>query len=267
MSGIRSFMDKLGIFWSCIWALVIHSIRVQFKTKKLGYFWDLIDPIAQISLWIVIFSLWRGQKEIHDMSTFLFLATGITGFYLFNKIENNLPQFLKTNKKMSFFVNVNQMNILIAGFVKSAVNMTLVSVIVFLFASMSDYGFFPEDPLSVVNSCIALLLFGFAFGSFNAMAIVLVPLYDKFLGYVWNRMRLFISGAIIPLDAMPQTIQKYVLWNPVAQGIDQLRSGWSYTYDSNITSNGYVLTCALFGFFFALTLGRKAAAHRQKNNA
>ena len=168
---------------------------------------------------------------------------------------------------MSVFLNVNQVTILTAGFVKNSVNMILVSAIVFLFASLAEHGFFPADPLSVVNSCFVLLLLGFAFGSFNAMMTVLVPLYDKFLSYVVNRALFFTSGAIIPLDIMPEEVLKYVRWIPSTQGIDQLRSGWSYTYDSDFSSNGYVLICAAFFFLVALTLNRKAATHRQRKDA
>lgn len=262
MSGIQSFMVKLGIFWSCVWALVIHSIRIQFKTKKLGYFWELIDPIAQTAMWFMIFSVLRGPREIYDMSTFLYLATGVVGFDFFENVAKGLPGFLRQNKKMSFFVNVNQMNILTAGFLKNAVNTIMVATLVFIFVSLADHGFFPADPLSVVNSCLVLLLLGFAFGSFNAMVTVLVPLYDKFLSYFLNRILFFTSGAIIPLDIMPEEVLRYVRWIPVTQGIDQLRSGWSYTYDSDFSSNGYVFGCAIFIFLFALTLNHKSATHR-----
>ena len=267
MAAPRLIFEKLRIFWSCVWALVIHSIRVQFKTKKLGYFWELIDPIAQTAMWFIIYSLLRGPREIYDMSTFLYLATGVVGFNFFENVVKELPGFLRKNRKMTFFVNVNQMNILLAGFLKGAVNTTLVATLVFIFVSLADHGFFPADPLSVVNSCTALFLLGFAFGSFNAMVTVLVPLYDKFLSYVLNRVLFFTSGAIFPLDIMPEEVLKYVRWIPSTQGIDQLRSGWSYTYDSDFSSNGYVFGCAIFIFFFALMLNRKSAIHRQKKDA
>lgn len=267
ISSLRSFLGKLGIFWSCVWALLIHSIRVQFKTKKIGYFWELIDPIARIAMWLLIVSLIRGPKEIYDMSTFLFLATGLIGFDLFDEIASGMPQFLRKNRKMTFFLNVNQMNLLMAGFIKNAVNMVLVAFLVFLFVSLADHGFFPQDPLSVLTSCITLLLLGFAFGSFNAMVTVLVPLYDKFLSYAFNRVLFFTSGVIIPLHIMPEEVLKYLRWSPVTQGIDHLRSGWSFTYESDFSSNGYVLGCALLLFLFALTLNRKAAIHRQKTDA
>jgi capsular polysaccharide transport system permease protein len=245
----RRFQTQLSV----VFALAIHDIRLHSKKAKLGFFWELFDPISQVAFWFVLYTVMAGPPKIYDMTTFLFLGTGIIGFLLFADLAQTLPRFVGKQKGFLRFPVVRQVDFLMAGFVKEATTLAIVALIVWGSVVLFGLGFAPADPLGVITAATALTLLGWSFGCFNTMVLVLVPLYDKFLSILF-RVMFFTSGAIIPLDVVPPQARQYLFWNPVVHGIEQLRSAWSYTFDSADTSNWYVFIWSGTFMFLALLL-------------
>ena len=245
-------------------ALTLHAVRVKSKKGKLGFFWDLFDPLSQVAIWFVLFTVLRGPKSVYDMNMFLFLGTGVVGLFLFQNIAQDLPRFVGRQKSFLRSPLVQQVDLLLAGFLVEATVMTLVACLVWGGIILFGLGFAPADPLGVILSSATLALLGLGFGALNTMLLVIVPIYDKFLSVLF-RVLFFTSGVIIPFDAMPVAVQHYVIWNPALQGVEQLRSAWSYTFESGTTSNGYVLFWAAAFFFLALVLDHHGLRTRLKS--
>jgi capsular polysaccharide transport system permease protein len=129
---------------------------------------------------------------------------------------------------------------------------------------LGGFGFAPADPLGVIAALVCLAALGFGFGWFNATALVFVPVYGKFLAVLY-RVLFFTSGAIFPLENIPPEIFRYLQWNPVYQGVDLVRSAWSYTHDTYTSSDGYVLLWGASLLLLGLLLNKPAerAKHRK----
>jgi capsular polysaccharide transport system permease protein len=248
---------------SVIHALMIQSILQHQRKSKLGYFWELFDPMMQVGIWFALFILVRGPREIYDMNLFLFLTTGITSLFFFQKIAQDMPRALQSFRGYQRLTVITQTDTLIAGGLLEAVLMTLVAAILFALIIGSGLGFPPADPMGVLAGLASLGALGFGFGWFNAMTLVFVPVYSKFLTILY-RVLLFTSGAIFPLEMIPPDIFKYLQWNPVYQGVDLVRSAWSYTHDTYTSSNGYVLLWAASFLLLGLLLNKPAQRARAR---
>lgn len=236
---------------------MVHSLLQQSRKAKLGYFWELFDPMMQIGIWFGFYVLIGANRKIYDMNMFLFLGTGIVSLFFFQKIAVEMPAAMRKFKGFARFPSVTQTDTLIAGALLEAVLMTIVSFIIFGTIVLCGFGFAPANPTGVFAALACLGILGFGFGWFNAMVLVFVPVYGKFLPVVW-RILLFTSGAIFPLERLPPHIFQYLQWNPVYQGVDLVRSEWSYTHESTTSSDGYVLLCAVGFLLFGLLLQRPA---------
>jgi capsular polysaccharide transport system permease protein len=219
---------------------MVQGILVHFKKSRIGYLWELLDPLIQILLWFTLFVLLRGPRTIYDMNTFLFLGTGIIGIFFFQKIAQEMPGALRRQQVFLRVPAVRQIDALIAGGISEAVVMTLVATILWSTIILGGWGFAPANPLGVIASCGVLAALGFSFGAFNSMATILAPTYEKFLPVIF-RIVFFTSGAIFPLESIPPDIFRYLQWNPAYQGVDLLRSAWSFTHETTTSSFGYVL--------------------------
>ena len=257
--------------WQCfciqcsgVHALMIQSILQHQRRSKLGYFWELFDPMMQIAIWFALFTLIRGPRVIYDMNLFLFLSTGIVSLFFFQKIAQEMPGAMRRFAAFARVPALNQADTLIAGGLLEAVLMTLVASILWGIIIMGGFGFAPADPLGVIAALVCLAALGFGFGWFNATALVFIPVYGKFLAVLY-RVLFFTSGAIFPLENIPPEIFRYLQWNPVYQGVDLVRSAWSYTHDTYTSSDGYVLLWGASLLLLGLLLNKPAerAKHRK----
>jgi capsular polysaccharide transport system permease protein len=251
---------------STVHALMIQSILQHQRRSKLGYFWELFDPMMQIGIWFALFTLIRGPRVVYDMNLFLFLSTGIVSLFFFQKIAQEMPGAMRRFAGFARLPAVNQADTLIAGGLLEAVLMTVVASILWGVIILGGFGFAPADPLGVIAALTCLGFLGFGFGWFNATALVFVPVYGKFLQIIF-RILFFTSGAIFPLERMPPDIFRYLQWNPVYQGVDLVRSAWSYTHDTYTSSGGYVLLCGASLLLLGLLLDKPAERARARTRA
>jgi len=212
---------------------------MHFKKSRLGYLWELIDPMMQIMLWFALIIFIGGSRTIYDMNTFLFLSTGIIGMFFFQKVAQQLPGGSRRQTNFARLPVVRQIDTVLAAGLSEIVVMTLVAVIVWGGIILGGWGFAPADPLGVIASCASLGALGLCFGWFNATVLVFAPAYQQVTTVIF-RVLFYVSGALFPLERIPPSLFFYLQWNPVYQGLDLLRSAWSYTHYTTTSTYGYV---------------------------
>jgi capsular polysaccharide transport system permease protein len=217
--------------------------------------------MLQIGMFFVFFLIFGGPRKIYDMNVFLFLSTGIIALFFFQKIAQEMPGAMRRMSGFTRLSIINQSDTLIAGGILEAILMTILAAILWGFIIFAGLGFAPANPVGVIASLVCLAALGFGFGWFNAVFLVFVPVYKYFLN-IFYRFILFTSGAIFPLEKMPPQYFHYLKLNPVFQGVDLLRSHWSYTHESTESSSSFIL-CFAAGFLF-LGLLLNASAERVK---
>lgn len=236
---------------------MVQSILQHQRKSKLGYLWELFDPMIEVGVWFAIFTFLGGPRVIYDMNLFLFLSTGIVGIFFFQKIAAEVPGAFKRFRGFARFPSLNQTDTLIAGALLEAVVMTLVAAILWSVIIIGGFGFSPANPVGVIAALACLAALGLGFGWFNAMVLIFLPVYGKFLP-IFKRIIFITSGAIFPMDHIPPAVFQYIKWNPVYQGLDLVRSEWSFTHESTTSSDGYVLICAACLLLFGMILQKPA---------
>jgi capsular polysaccharide transport system permease protein len=259
----RSIWHALSAQGSVIYGLMLHDITSQIRKSRLGFLGKILDPLMQIAGWFLIFVLIRGPRTIYDMNLFLFLGTGIVAFFFFREIALGVPSFFKQQNRFTAVPAVKQADIVLAAALSEAIVMTIVAGLVWSTIVLGQFGFAPADPFGVITSCACLAALGAGFGWFNAMVIACLPVYQGFVQII-VRISFFTSGAIFPLERIPPDIFQYLRWFPVYQGVDLVRSSWSYTYDTTTSTHSYVLIWAIGFLFFGLLLDQHALRARQR---
>ena len=261
---LYSWPERSPSLWRCfatqcsaIYALMLRSVIGQTGKAKVGYFWELIDPILQVCIWFTLFTIIRGPRQIYDMNTFTFLSTGIISLFFFEKIAKQTATGSRQLGIYARFAVLTKADTIIASALLEAIQMVLVAVLLWGALVCSGYGFAPANPMGVISALACLAALGFGFGWFNAAFLTFLPLfYPRFLK-VFYRVLFITSGAILPLERIPPAVFHYLKWNPVYQGVDLVRSSWSHTHDTWTSSYGYVLLWAAFLLLFGLILVKR----------
>jgi len=249
--------DALRVQWNVIVALMLREMLLRYKTSKLGYLWSIIDPSLQIAVWYIIWMVLRAPKQFHDMPMPLFLGTGIVAYFCFKNVAAYVLGAVNSSRALLQFPMVKQIDAFISRFILESCTITVVGFLTLVLVILFDYGFFPRDAIGVISTTFSLLLLGLGFGAFNAMLTSLWPVYGK-LHPVLNRFLFFTSGAFMPVEHLPLAAREYLQWNPVLNGVELVRSSWSYVYNPSMDySRGYILLWAAGLFLVALLLDKR----------
>jgi len=255
-SGATRLAEALRKQWSVIVALMLREALTRYKHQRLGYLWAFVEPLIQIGTWFLIFTILRGPRFYHDMTMPLFLTTGIIAFYFFSNVSDYVEGAVGKNSALLRFPMVKQLDALLARYILEVATTIVVAVLIFTLVLQLGVGFRPHDKLGLMQAAFCLSLLGLGFGSFNAMIIELFPSF-RFLQGLIGRVLFFTSGAFIPLTSLPPQAMDYLRWNPVTNGVEMFRSAWSYTYDTKMFSNWYVLLWAGLFMAMAMTLDKR----------
>ncbi len=236
---------------------MLRETLTRFKKQRLGYVWAFLAPCLHIGLWFIVFTLLRAPREFHDMSGFMFLATGIVAMYLlFLKVATYVSSAVSSTKGLLRFPMIKQLDAVFARFFLEAATMMVIStVLLFSFVTLG-FGAGPYNLPSLLLSATCLLLLALGFGSFNGSLSLLFPAYSR-LTFIIYRVIYFTSGAFFSVTNLPPEVQRAIAWNPVFNGVDQFRSAWSFTYESTLTSNAYVIAVAGYLFLLSLILDKR----------
>ncbi|PKO57630.1 MAG: ABC transporter, partial [Betaproteobacteria bacterium HGW-Betaproteobacteria-18] len=115
------------------------------------------------------------------------------------------------------------------------------------------------DPLAVIEAVFGLWLLGLGFGLVVSVAKELVAELDNLMGMVMMPMYM-VSGVIMPLSAIPYPYREWLMFNPVAHGIEAARLGFApYYHATPELSLPYLYGWALGLLFFGLALHARFA--------
>jgi capsular polysaccharide transport system permease protein len=218
------------VTWSVWQALFIREFLTRIAADRLAWFWMLFEPIAFIVIMIAIRTLVIGRNHYIEGAAYIpWLLIGLLGFFLFRENMMRSIGSIEANERLFTYRQVKPVDpVLVRCFVEGI----LKTVILFLFvAVMALLGIeiLPDAFLGAVAVWLGLWLLGAGAGLILSTASRLVPEVGKIVR-ITTLPLLIISGAIIPLNYLPQDILAYLLWNPVTHGLELLRSMFVANY-------------------------------------
>ena len=245
------FRVQIGV----IGALILRESRTRFGEHRLGYIWAVVEPSMHIGVWFTYLAMIR-PPEMYGMNTVLFLATGIIPMFLFRRTHEFIWKAISSNRPLLQYPLVKHPDLIIARFVLEGMTMFAVSVLILGF--LVEIGIIPPpyDVMSLISVSAALLMLGFGFGGFNAVASVLSPTFDRILG-LSGRIIYFSSGIFFKLETIPPKYLHILSYSPVCQGLSLFRAAYIHGYRIPfVASVWYIHLWGLTFLFFGLTMER-----------
>ncbi len=135
--------------------------------------------------------------------------------------------------------------------------MSIAAAIILSGAALFGHDVVPGDSLQVAWALLGLWLLGLGYGLVTSVLMALVPETEHIFKILMMPMYL-ISGVIFPLAAVPPPYRDWLLYNPVAHGLELVRHGFSpYYHMVPGVDGGYLYACVLCLLFLGLLLYRR----------
>ena len=225
-----------------IGALIYRELKTRVSEVRFGVVGVFIEPLGVMAVFLLIFSVIRGDRGPLDIA--LFLAAGIVLYTLFNEVAVRALNAMRANEALFFYRPVKPIDAVIArGLVESALfAFVYIVILAFIFAFREKWILY-DFPLLVI-SYVLLALTAFGIGLLLMVAgyrySSLVQIVPWAIRPLW-----FISGVFFSVMSLPQWLRPWVTWNPILQAIELSRHAFSedYPLDKSI-SLPYLLACA-----------------------
>lgn len=210
---------------SLVMQLARREVLGRYRGATFGMVWSLISPILMLMIYTLAFgyilkSRWPGSSgSTEDFVLILFCGLILHGF--FAECLTTAPRLMITNanyvKKVVF-----PLDALVWSMVCSALFHLAMNVAVLLILKWFLHGAVPWTALLLPIAILPLLILAAAVGLFVSAIGVYIRDVGQFVGVLATAM-LFLSSAIVPVEAIPQEYKWIFHVNPLTSVIDQAR--------------------------------------------
>lgn len=251
--------SALSITLSVWRALFLRESIGRISARRYAWAWLLIEPLIQIAMLLVIFTVIR-MRVVSGIDTATWLIVGIVFFLMFKRTATQSQNALSSNQALFAYRQVTPVDTVLVRATLEGFLTTLTVIIISFGSALFDINLTPDDPLIMLTAYLGLWLMGIGYGLITSVAIKLIPELGKVLGFVMTPIYLS-SGAILPISSIPMPYRDWILYNPIAHGLEAARLGASSYYHAVPGVNlAYLYECALIGIFFGLVLYKRFAA-------
>lgn len=218
-------------------ALMMREMRTRFGELRFGYAWALIEPLMQIGILAIIFTM-IGRRPPLGTSFETFFLNGYVPYSMFNQISSRAAQAISSNRALLSFPPVRNMDT-----VWARIYLEIATGLISLFILILIFGYFdipviPHDLVQYTLGFVSVLAISIGLGIFNA---AISPIWKSWMVvYSWfSKIQYFLCGIFFLPDLMPPAAREFLAYNPLAHSIIWIREGFYPGYQSSVLDKSY----------------------------
>jgi len=243
-----------------VWrALFLRESITRVTAGRAAWLWLLLEPIIHMSIMMFICTVIR-VRVISGMHTAVWLTAGLLTMFMFMRTASQTKNAINSNRQLFAYRQVKPIDTIFSrAFLESFLTI-LIAFIMFASSFLLGFGVFPIDPLLLMSAFLGLWLTGLGYGLITSVISELIPEFDKVLKVAMGPIYM-LSGVIFPISNVPSPYREWLLYNPIAHGIETARSSISPYYHSFAGLDiSYTFKWALISIYLGLVLHKRFAA-------
>lgn len=166
-----------------------------------------------------------------------------------------MQQSLVANRPLLQIPLVHHVDVLLARGLLELLTQFCVAIIVLTAFVLLGLPAVPNDVFDAASGLFAIWVVGFGIGVINATIIHFVKSWDHVFANV-VRALYFTSGIFLNPAEMPEWVRNILVWNPILQAIDWIRSGFFDGWHPVWLDRGYVVLWGLAAVLIGFSLER-----------
>lgn len=242
-----------------VWkGLFLREALSRIFSGRAAWFWLLAEPVFHVLSLMVIFTVIR-MRVVGGIDTGVWLMVGMLAFFMFRRTGLQVMNAIDANQALFAYRQVKPIDTVLVRGVLEGLLMIIITGILLTITALFGYSVIPADPLAVLEAFFGLWLLGMGFGLVASVVSRLVPELAQIIKLAMLPLYM-LSGVIFPLSAAPQPFRDWLMFNPIAQGLEVVRLGFASHYHTvPDLSVVYVYDFALVTIFLGLVLQRRFA--------
>jgi lipopolysaccharide transport system permease protein len=207
-----------------LWAyreFILGSVKREFQSKYrnslLGGAWTVLNPLAMILVYTIVFSQVMGAKLPGVDTTFaysIYLCSGILVWGLFSEIVSKAQNMFLDNanmlKKLAFPRICLPAIVVLNAALNFSIGFSLFTIFLILSESFPGIVYLAIFPLLLV-----LILFAIGLG----LVLGVLNVFFRDIGYffgIFLQFWFWLTPIVYPLSIIPESLRPLMQWNPMA---------------------------------------------------
>lgn len=220
---MKNRRTSIQIMADVLFALLLREFQTRFGSRRMGAFWMIFEPMLHVMVMFFIFTVIR-TRSVQGMEYPIFLLTGMIPFFMMRNIAKNLMNSVDANKALFVYPNIKILDTYIA---RALVEIIIYSIIYLIFLFCLGYWFHYDvsiaHPIGFLGAIMMGILFSFGLGILLSVLSQALPSIKSFVGIMFMALY-FMSGIMFPLWIVPEKYLSWLLWNPYAHIISNVRA-------------------------------------------
>ena len=226
-----------------IFALIMREMATTYGRSPGGYVWAILEPVAAIALFSVIFGFVFDAPPL-GTSFGLFFASGFMPLFLYMGLTAKIGQSILYSRPLLAYPRVRYFDAILARAILTFMTQILVGVIIIGMLVIVEDLDLSIDFGALGLAYLLCFFLGLGIGIFNAFMAAMFPIYQT----VWailNRPMFIVSGILYLIDPLPEYYRDILLMNPICHIVMIVREGLYVSYDAVLASSIYVLAWSI----------------------
>jgi capsular polysaccharide transport system permease protein len=248
---LNEFTSALRLQLMVIFAIYIKEIKARFGRHSIGLVWALLEPIAHVTVFSLLFYFKSHNSEGIEYPIFVML--GILPWLLFKNIIRRSVTAISANRGIFVYPGVRPIDAIL-GRVFLEINVFLfVSITLTFIFYLLGFDIFYQNFLMFIVSAFLITVMATGLGILFAVLDSYYSSTQRIINMSF-RFLYFMSGIFYPVTIIPEPYLSYFLYNPVLQGVMLMRNSYNPEYDADLVNPVYLalvaFTCLAVGLFY-----------------
>jgi lipopolysaccharide transport system permease protein len=209
-------LRSLWLYRDFIFGSVRREFQSKYRNSLLGAAWTVINPMAMIVVYTVIFSQIMQAKlpgVNHGFAYGIYLCAGSLTWGLFAEIVGRGQNIFLDNANLIKKISFPRSSLPVIAMLNAGVNFAMIFGLFLIFLSVADLW-----PGLVVASAIPVLLIQLIFAMGLGMTLGVLNVFFRDVGQffgIFMQFWFWLTPVVYPADILPEHIQSLMTWNPM----------------------------------------------------
>jgi capsular polysaccharide transport system permease protein len=250
---LRYALSQLLLQLRIISAVARRELELRAAKGLFGVVGVFLEPLALIATFLALRILIRGAGEGTYMNLVLWLSVGFVPFFLFTEVAIKAISGVEKNSTLYFYRRLRPLDSLMGNALLTTQIFGLMLLLITLGVTLWDWRWQVADLGVAIFFVLGIAVLGFGVGLTTLILGHRLPVVAWFIKLFLRRILLWTSCIFFPIRIIPDQFRPWVLWNPMAHGIELLRQACSPAYPAPGVSAVYfwawVIGSVGFGLF------------------
>ncbi|MEO1001871.1 MAG: hypothetical protein AAFX65_02020 [Cyanobacteria bacterium J06638_7] len=251
---LRRALSQLLLQARIVSAVARRELQLRAAKGVFGVAGVFIEPLVLIGTFLALRLLLRGSGDATYINPALWLAAGFIPFYLFVQVALKAIGGVQKGEDLYFYRRLRPLDSLMGNALLTSQIYSSLMLLFVLGVSAWDWTNAVDDPGAAIFLFLGFSLLGFGIGLSTLIIGHRLPLLAWFMKSFLRRILLWTSCIFFPIRIVPDEFRPWILWNPLAHGVELLRQTFNPNYPAPDVSALYFWVWVVGSIGFGLLI-------------